>query len=75
MGHFGLFFLGFGDQLALSTVGAGQPFSNFDVSDLVGRLARVLGAMAADPARRVWSIDVLDAAEHAQLDGSGIGRC
>ena len=50
VGLFGLNFLGFGDQLALSTAGAGQPFSNFDVSDLVGRLERLLGAMIADPA-------------------------
>ena len=71
VGHFGLNFLGAGDQLFLSTAGAGQPFSNFDVSDLVGRLARVLVAMTADPARRVSSIDVLDAAEHARLDEVG----
>ena len=71
MGHFGLNFLGFGDQLFLSTVGAGQPFSNFDVSDLAGRLQRVVVAMTAEPTRRLWSIDVLDAGEHARLDGWG----
>ena len=60
VGHFGLIFLGFGDQLFLSTAGAGQPFSNFDVSDLAGRLQRVLVAMTADPARRLSSMDVLD---------------
>ena len=71
MGHFGLIFLGVGDQLFLSTAGAGQPFSNFDVSDLAGRLERVLVAMTADPTRRLSSIDVLDAGEHARLDGWG----
>ncbi|OJZ64101.1 non-ribosomal peptide synthetase, partial [Mycobacterium paraffinicum] len=68
VGHFGLFFLGFGDQQFLSTVGVGQPFSNFDVSDLAGRLQRLLVAMAADPARLLSSVDVLDAAERSRLD-------
>ncbi|EUA24599.1 hypothetical protein I552_3765 [Mycobacterium xenopi 3993] len=31
MNHFGLFFLNDNGQLALSTAGAGQPLSNFDV--------------------------------------------
>ena len=71
VGLFGLNFLGFGDQLALSTAGAGQPFSNFDVSDLVERLERVLAAMTADPTRSLSSMDLLDAAEHAHLDVVG----
>ena len=71
VGHFGLFFLGAGDQLFLSTAGAGEPFSNFDVSDLAGRLERVLVAMTADPGRPLSSVDVLDAGEHARLDGWG----
>ena len=71
VGHFGLIFLGAGDQLFLSTAGAGQPFSNFDVSDLAGRLERVLVAMTADPTRRLSSMDVLDAGEHARLDEIG----
>ena len=71
VGGFGLIFSGVGDQLFLSTAGAGQPFSNFDVSDLAGRLQRVLVAMTADPARRLSSVDVLDAGEHARLDGWG----
>ena len=37
VGGFGLIFSGAGDQLFLSTMGAGRPFSNFDVSDLAGR--------------------------------------
>ena len=68
---FGLLFLTAGDELFLSTVGAGGPFSNFDVSDLAGRLQRVLVAMTADPTRRLLSIDLLDEGERAGLDGWG----
>jgi glycopeptidolipid biosynthesis protein len=71
VGHFGLFFLGASDQLFLSTAGAGQPFANFEVSDLAERLQQVLMAMAADPGRRLSSMDVLDAGEHAGLDRWG----
>ncbi len=71
VGAFGLIFSGAGDQLFLSTMGAGGPFSNFDVSDLAGRLRRVLVAMTADPTRSLSSVDVLDAGEHARLDGWG----
>ncbi|WP_231117637.1 condensation domain-containing protein, partial [Mycobacterium intracellulare] len=39
--------------------GAGQWLSHCDVRDLIGRLERVLVAMAADPARRLSSVDVL----------------
>jgi amino acid adenylation domain-containing protein/non-ribosomal peptide synthase protein (TIGR01720 family) len=38
---------------------------------LIERLGRVLVAMTADPTRRLSSIDVLDEAEHAQLEGWG----
>ncbi len=71
VGHFGLFFLRAGDQLFLSTAGAGQPFSNFDVSDLARRLQQVMVAMTADPGRSLSSIDLLDEAEQARLDGWG----
>ena len=71
VGGFGLVFLGDGDQLFLSTAGAGQSFSNFDVCDLAERLERVLVAMAADPTRRLSSVDLLDEAEHARLDEIG----
>ena len=71
VGGFGLIFSGAGDELFLSTAGAGQPFSNFDVSDLARRLERVLVAMTADPTRSLSSVDVLDAGEHARLDGWG----
>ena len=69
--HFGLLFYSADKQLSLSTAGAGQPFSNFDVSDLTGRLQRVLLAMTAEPTRSLSSVDVLDGGEHARLDGWG----
>ena len=59
-GSFGLLFSDAGDQLFLSTMGAGGPFSDLDVGDVAERLRRVLVAMTADPTRRVSSIDVLD---------------
>ena len=71
VGDFGLIFSGAGDQLFLSTAGAGGPFSNFDVSDLARRLGRVLVAMTADPGRRLSSMDVLDEGEHVRLEGWG----
>lgn len=71
VGHFGLFFLGFGDQQLLTTVGTGQPFANFDAMDLAERLQRILAAMAADPARLLSSLDVLRDPEHAQLEALG----
>ncbi|WP_256714764.1 non-ribosomal peptide synthase/polyketide synthase [Mycobacterium colombiense] len=71
IGHFGLLFYGFGDEQLFSTAGAGQPFSSFDVSDLAGRLQRLLVAMAADPTRSLSSVHVLDAGERARLDGWG----
>ncbi|MBO0675927.1 amino acid adenylation domain-containing protein [Mycolicibacterium sp. S2-37] len=67
VGGFGLIFSGTGDELFLSTLGAGRLFTNCDVADLARRLERVLIAMAADPARRLSTIDVLDDAEHARL--------
>ena len=71
VGDFGLNFLGFGDQLVLTTAGAGQPFSNFDVSDLAERLQRVLVAMTAEPTRRLSSMDLVDGGERARLDDIG----
>ncbi|MDH6245550.1 amino acid adenylation domain-containing protein, partial [Mycobacterium sp. OTB74] len=68
---FGLIFSGVGDQLFLSTAGAGQPLSNFDVSDLAARLRRVLVALTGDPGRLLSSVDVLDVGEHARLDELG----
>ena len=71
VGGFGFFFSGVGDHLFLSTAGPGQPFSNFDVSDLAERLHRVLVAMTTDPTARLSSVDVLDSGERARLDEVG----
>ncbi|MEB4212194.1 condensation domain-containing protein, partial [Mycobacterium sp. 94-17] len=68
---FGFIFLSDGEQLSLSAVGAGQPFSNFDVSDLADRLQQVLTAMTADPGGPLSSIDVLAESERARLDAWG----
>jgi amino acid adenylation domain-containing protein/thioester reductase-like protein len=46
-------------------------FDAESIEVLVERLRRVLVAAAADPAQKVSSIDVLDVAEHARLDGWG----
>ncbi len=71
VGSFGLIFSGAGDQLFLSTVGAGGAFSNFDVSELAKRLGRVMVAMTADPERALSSMDLLDAGDLAGLHGWG----
>ena len=46
-------------------------FDAASIEVLIERLGRVLGAMTADPGRRVASIDVLDAGEHARLNQVG----
>ncbi len=46
-------------------------FDAVSIEALIGRLERVLVAMTADPARRLSSIDVLDAGEHARLEEIG----
>ena len=71
VGSFGLFFSGGGNQLFLSTLGAGGPFANLDVSDLAERLQQVLVAMTTDPGRRLSSMGVLDARDQAHLDRWG----
>ncbi|OMC26150.1 non-ribosomal peptide synthetase [Mycobacterium colombiense] len=68
VGHFGLFFLGAGDQLHLSTAGPGQPFASFGVADLAGRLQQILEEMTADPERPLSSIDLLTPDEPPLLD-------
>ncbi|OBI47223.1 hypothetical protein A5707_20330 [Mycobacterium kyorinense] len=68
---FGLIFSGSGDDLFLSTLGAGHPLSNFGVGDLAKRLESVLATMTADPGHQLSSLDVLDAGEHARLDDWG----
>ena len=57
-------------------IGGGVEFRTdvFDAATievLVERLRRVLDSMTADPARRLSSVDVLDEAEYARLDGWG----
>ena len=46
-------------------------FDPASIEVLIERLARVLVALTADPARRVASMDVLDEGEHARLEGWG----
>jgi amino acid adenylation domain-containing protein/non-ribosomal peptide synthase protein (TIGR01720 family) len=46
-------------------------FDTASIETLIERLQRVLEAMSADPARRLSSIDVLDADEHLRLDTIG----
>ena len=46
-------------------------FDAASIEALIERLERVLVAMTADPTRRLSSMDLLDAGEHARLDGWG----
>ena len=46
-------------------------FDAASIEALIERLQRVLVAMTADPGRRLSSVDVLDAGEHARLDEIG----
>ncbi|BBX46969.1 hypothetical protein MCOO_29840 [Mycobacterium cookii] len=46
-------------------------FDAASIHTLIERLQRVVATMTADPARRLSSVDVLDEAEHAQLDRWG----
>ena len=46
-------------------------FDAASIQALIERLQRVLVAMTAEPTRRLSSMDVLDAGEHARLDGWG----
>ena len=68
---FGLFFSSVGDKLFLSTAGAAEPFSRFEVTDLAEQLQRVLAAMTAGPLHRLSSIDPTAPGEDAQLDRWG----
>ncbi len=69
--HVGLFFFKSDEQLFLSTVGTGQPYSDFDVPDLAQRLQRVLVAMTADAGQWLSSVELLDEDERARLDRWG----
>ncbi|OBK91032.1 non-ribosomal peptide synthetase, partial [Mycobacterium sp. 1165178.9] len=46
-------------------------FDAASIETLIARLERVLAAMSVDPARRLSSMDLLDAAEHDRLDEWG----
>ena len=46
-------------------------FDAASIEVLIERLRRVVGAVTADPSRRLSSLDLLDPAEHAQLAGWG----
>ena len=46
-------------------------FDAASIEALIERLERVLVAMAVDPTRRLSSVDLLDAGEHARLDAIG----
>ena len=46
-------------------------FDADSIETLIERLRRVLVAMTADPTRRLSSMDLLDAGEHARLDEVG----
>ena len=46
-------------------------FDAASIETLIERLERVLVAMTADPTRRLSSMDLLDAGEHARLDEIG----
>ena len=68
-GSTGFTFSGLGDDVSLSTVGAGHLFADWDAAEVTRRLLEVLSAMVVDPGRRLSSIDVLDVVE---LDCLGV---
>ncbi|MDV3126107.1 amino acid adenylation domain-containing protein [Mycobacterium sp. 21AC1] len=70
-GSFGLFFIGSSDQLFLSTAGAGAPYVDFGVGGLAEHIQRAVTAMAADPDRKLSSLDLLGTDERAELADIG----
>ena len=60
-----------GRELGLRVEFDTDVFDAASIDILIGRLERVLEAMAADPGQRLSSIDVLDAGEHARLEEIG----
>ena len=60
-----------GRELGLRVEYDTDVFDTASIQALIERFERVLVAMTADPTRRLSSIDVLDAGEHARLDGWG----
>ncbi|WP_304118805.1 amino acid adenylation domain-containing protein, partial [Mycolicibacterium bacteremicum] len=53
----GLMFTGAGDDLLLSTFGSDPAFATVPVTEIAGRLQRVLAAMTANPARALSTVD------------------
>ena len=60
-----------GSELGLRVEFDTDVFDAASIETLIERFKRVLVAMTADPTRRLSSMDVLDAGEHARLDGWG----
>ena len=60
-----------GDELSLRLEFDTDVFDPASVEKLIERFTRVLAAMTADRARRLLSVDLLDADEHARLDEIG----
>ncbi|MGD1257808.1 amino acid adenylation domain-containing protein, partial [Mycobacterium seoulense] len=60
-----------GERLGLRVEYDAGVFGAHTVAALTERLERVLVAMTTDPARRLSSLDLLDASEHARLDDIG----
>ena len=60
-----------GPELGLRVEYDTDVFDAASIEALIERLQRVLVAMTADPTRRLSSMDLLDAGEHARLDESG----
>ncbi len=60
-----------GHELGLRVEYDTEVFDTASIQTLIERLQRVLVAITADPTRRLSSIDLLDEAEHARLDGWG----
>ena len=60
-----------GSELGLRVEFDTDVFDAAGIEALIDRLERVLVAMAADPTQRLSSMDLLDEAEHARLDGWG----
>src|ERR1700742_317297 len=60
-----------GHELSLRVEFDTGVFDTAGIEILIERLRQGLGAMTADPAQRLSSIDLLDAVEHERLDGWG----
>ena len=60
-----------GRELGLRVEFDTDVFDAAGIEALIERFKRVLVAMTADPSRRLSSMDLLDAGEHARLDGWG----